>query len=61
MAAASVEMIQKLKFKLLPNPAYSPHLTSSDYHIFALLKDVLCGHQLANDEESKMWCICGFA
>jgi hypothetical protein len=44
MAALTIEVIQKLKFKLLPHPAYSPYLTLSDYHIFGLLKDMLHGH-----------------
>jgi histone-lysine N-methyltransferase SETMAR len=46
----TVETIKKLKFELLPHPAYSPDLIPSDYHIFELLKDALCGHQFANDE-----------
>jgi hypothetical protein len=50
-AAAIIEAIQKPKFTLLHHPAYSPHLTPSDYHIFGLLKDALCGHLLADNED----------
>jgi hypothetical protein len=51
IAAVTTETIQKLKFELLPHPAYSPHLAPSHYGIFRLLRDVLCGHQFANNEE----------
>jgi histone-lysine N-methyltransferase SETMAR len=52
MAAETTEMIQKLKFKFLAHPAYSPHLAQSDYHIRPL-KAVLHRLQFANDEEIK--------
>jgi hypothetical protein len=51
--AVTIEMIQKLKFELLPNPAYSLDITQFDYHIFRLLKNILCGFQFANEEEVK--------
>jgi hypothetical protein len=44
MVAATTEMMESLKFKLLPHPAHSPDLTPSDYHILGLLKDVLHNH-----------------
>jgi histone-lysine N-methyltransferase SETMAR len=53
MAALTVEMIQKLKFELLPHPAFSPDLGPSDYHIFGPLRDVLHGCRFANSEEVK--------
>jgi hypothetical protein len=43
MAAATIETILKLKFELLPHPAYSPELAPYDYHISRLLKDALHG------------------
>jgi hypothetical protein len=46
----AVDVIQKLKFELLPYPAYSVDLTPSDYHMFTLLRAVLCGCQFANNE-----------
>jgi histone-lysine N-methyltransferase SETMAR len=52
-AAATIETIQKLKFKFLLHPAYSPDLATSDYHIIGPLKDALCGCWLANNEEVK--------
>jgi hypothetical protein len=55
----SLKTIQKLKFELLPHPAYSPILTTYNYHISGLLKHVLHGCQFANNEEVKdmmhMW------
>jgi len=51
--AATVEMIRKLKFELLPHPAYSPDLAQSDYHIFGPLKNALRGRRFANDDEVK--------
>jgi hypothetical protein len=48
-------MFQELKFEILPNqPAYSPNLKPFDYQIFGLLKNALCGHELANNEEVNM-------
>jgi len=58
-AAATVETIQKLKFKLLLYPTYSPDLAPSDYRIFEPLKDAFRGCRFANDVEVKdavrMW------
>jgi hypothetical protein len=45
--------IRKLKFGLLPHPAYSPESVPSDYNIFGLLKDALRGHRFVNDEKFK--------
>jgi histone-lysine N-methyltransferase SETMAR len=57
--AITIEMIQKLKFKLLPHPAYSPDLAPSDNPIFRFLKDVLRGSKFASGEEVQdtmyMW------
>jgi hypothetical protein len=53
MAAANTEIIQKLKFMLLPHPAHSPDTVPSDYHTFGPLNDALHGHQLANNTEVK--------
>jgi hypothetical protein len=41
MAAATIEMTQKLKFKLLLHLAHYPDLILSDNNIFGLLRDVL--------------------
>jgi hypothetical protein len=51
MAAVTIETIKKVKFELLPHPAYSPDLAPSDYHIFRLLEVSLC--RFSNDEEVK--------
>jgi hypothetical protein len=53
IAAVTIEMIKKLKFKLLLHPAYHSDLTPSHYQTFWSLKDALHGHQFANDEEVK--------
>jgi len=71
IAAATIEMFGKLKFKLFLHPAYSPDLAQSDNHNFGLLNDVSHGCWFVNDENvkdadlqimkmSRMWCICGF-
>jgi len=52
-AAATLETTQKLKFELLPHPAYSPDIAPSDYHISEPVRDGLRGRQFANDEEVK--------
>jgi hypothetical protein len=41
------------EIRVSPPLACSPDLTPSDYHIFRLLKDALCGCQFANNEEVK--------
>jgi hypothetical protein len=56
MAAVTIETIQKLKFELL-HPAYNPKLAPTSCHIFRLLKDVLHGHQLANNEVNDVVCM----
>ena len=52
-AAATVETVQQLGFKLLQQPPYSPDLAPSDYHIFSPLKEALRGHRFTSDEEVK--------
>jgi hypothetical protein len=39
--AATIKTIQKLNFKLLPHPPYSPDFSPSDYHLFGSLKKTL--------------------
>jgi hypothetical protein len=34
MPAPTIETVGKLKFVLVPHPAYRPEFTASDYHIF---------------------------
>jgi hypothetical protein len=43
-------VIQKLEFGLLPHIPHSPNLGPSDYHIFELLEDLLCGLWVTNNE-----------
>jgi hypothetical protein len=53
MAGVTTETFQRLKFKLLPHPAYSLDLAKLDQHILGLLKDALCGYQFGNNEKMK--------
>jgi len=52
-AAATVETVQQLGFKLLQHPPYSPDLVPRDYHIFGPLKEALRGRRFASDEGVK--------
>jgi hypothetical protein len=52
MAATTAKITQKLKFKL--HPAHGLDLASSHYNIFRPVKDALCGHQFASNEEVKV-------
>jgi hypothetical protein len=61
MAAATIEMIKKLKFKLLLHPAYSPDLVSSGYHMFNCTKVHYMDTNLQTVKRSRTWCICDFA
>ena len=51
MAARTMDTIQKLKWKVLSHPPYSPDLASSDYHLFGPLKEHLGGKRFRNYEE----------
>ena len=50
-AAATVETVQQLDFKLLQHPPYSPDLASRDDHIFGPLKEALRGRRFTSNEE----------
>jgi hypothetical protein len=39
-AALMMATLLKLRWDVLPHPAYSPHLASSDYHLFGPMKGV---------------------
>ena len=43
VAKATIETLNKLGFEVLEHSAYSPDLASSNYHLFAPLKDALQG------------------
>jgi len=43
VAARTMDTIQKLKWKVLPHPPYTPDLAPSDYHLFGPLKEHLGG------------------
>ena len=40
--------LQKLDWKIMPHPAYSPDTASSDYHLFRSLQLFLCGEKFEN-------------
>ena len=53
IAAATVQTVQQLGFKLLQHPPNSPGLVPSDYHIFGPLKEALRGRRFTSDEGVK--------
>jgi hypothetical protein len=57
----TIEIIQKLKFKLLLHPAYSPDLTLSYYRILDGSEMCYMNADLQTMKRSRMWCMCGFA
>lgn len=52
-AHVTVDTLTKLKFELLPHPAYSPDLAPSDFHVFRKLKSDMKGKRFNDDEEVK--------
>lgn len=52
-AVHTAETLQKLKFKVLDHPPYSPDLAPSDYHLFGPLKQALRGRRFDSDEAVK--------
>jgi len=40
VAARTIDIIQKLKWKVLPHPPYSPDRPPSDYHLFGPLRGI---------------------
>jgi hypothetical protein len=48
-----MEAIERLNLTIQPHPAYSPDLAPCDFHLFPKLKEDLCGHQYALNEEVK--------
>jgi hypothetical protein len=59
MAAVTVEMTGKLKFEIIPQPAVTAHLASSNHPPFQSLDDTIHGYKYARDKEVKdavhMW------
>jgi hypothetical protein len=43
--ARILKTLRKLKWEVVEHPAYSPHLTPSDFHFFGLLKEALRGRR----------------
>lgn len=52
-ATLSRETLVKLKWTVLPHPAYSPDLSPSDFHLFRPLKEFLEDKEFQTDEEVK--------
>jgi hypothetical protein len=50
-AALTMATLLKLKWDVLPQPAYSPDLAPSDYHLFGPMKRVLGGKRFWNNDE----------
>jgi hypothetical protein len=51
--AATIEIIQNLKFEVLSHPPCSPDLALCNFHTLAPLKEALRGCQFGSDEEVK--------
>ena len=51
VAARTMDIIQKLKWNVLPHPPYIPDLAPSDYHLFRHLNEHLDGKMFRNNEE----------
>jgi hypothetical protein len=55
----TTEAITKLHITVLSCPSYSPDLAPSDFHLFCLMKNAICGQKFRNDDkvigEVKMW------
>ena len=45
--------LHDLKWQLLSHPAYSPDVAPSNFHLFGLLKDPLCGRRFGCESELK--------
>jgi hypothetical protein len=50
VAIATQELLQHFRWTVLEHPAYSPHLTPSDFHHFPALKVYLAGHKFSSDD-----------
>jgi hypothetical protein len=53
------EAITKLRRTLILNPPHSPEIAPSDFHIFGVLTDAICGERFGSDpeviEDVKKW------
>jgi histone-lysine N-methyltransferase SETMAR len=47
------EAIAKLGWSVFPDPAHSPNVATSDYHLFGPVNDAPCGHHFADDNKLK--------
>lgn len=50
-ARCTMEQIEKMGWKLLPYPAYSPDLAPSDYHLFGFVKEQMRGQHYETRED----------
>jgi hypothetical protein len=52
------EAITKMGWSLLHYPAHSQDLAHSDYRLFGLLKDTVCGHRFPDEDKLKQFLRC---
>jgi transposase len=52
-AAHTLETLKQLKWEAMENPAYSPDLAPSDFHLFGMLKEALRGRRFSCDDDVK--------
>ncbi|EYB85943.1 hypothetical protein Y032_0287g1428 [Ancylostoma ceylanicum] len=50
-SAVAQQKLAKLRFEILPHPAYSPDLAPSDFHLFPKLKIFLAGRKFQSIQE----------
>ena len=49
-----MDAVERNGYELIPHPAYSPDLASSDFFLFPNLKKDICGLHFWSDEEVVM-------
>ena len=53
MPAHTLETLKQLKWEAMEQPAYSPDLAPSDFHLFGPLKEALRGRRFSCDDDVK--------
>ena len=56
IAKKTLELIENLGWAVVSHPPYSPDLVPSDYHLFGLQKNYLCGTKFSDDERVNEIC-----
>jgi len=51
----TIGTLEEMHWEVLPHPAHSPDLASSDLHLFSPLKDAPGGKRFRADDEVKLF------